>query len=116
MGQPDRSLLIAPAQRLCCSPGVSPAVAGTRPTHAPPPPTPPWHPPPRAQDHGLASGLDVHLIPHCRPALVEKGEEPEPVYVEMAVQNVHRAVGTTLSYEVTKRFGEKVGRARVAAM
>jgi glutamate synthase (NADPH/NADH) len=31
------------------------------------------------QDHGLSSGLDVHLIPHCRPALVDKGEEPEPV-------------------------------------
>ena len=25
----------------------------------------------------------------------------------MAVQNVHRAVGTTISYEVTKRFGSK---------
>jgi glutamate synthase (NADPH/NADH) len=60
------------------------------------------------QDHGLSTGLDVHLIPHCRPALVDKGEEPEPVYVEMAVQNVHRAVGTTLSYEVTKRFGANV--------
>ncbi|KIZ04404.1 glutamate synthase (NADPH/NADH) [Monoraphidium neglectum] len=59
------------------------------------------------QDHGLFTGLDVHLIPHCRPALVDKGQEPEPVYVEMAVQNVHRAVGTTLSHEVTKRFGEK---------
>ena len=34
---------------------------------------------PFPQDHGLQSGLDVHLIPHCRPALVAKGEEPEPV-------------------------------------
>lgn len=50
----------------------------------------------------------MHLIPHCRPALVDGGAEPEPVYVEMAVQNVHRAVGTTLSHEVTKRFGDKV--------
>jgi hypothetical protein len=39
-------------------------------------PTPPLPPP---QDHGLMSGLDVHLIPHCRPALVEKDQEPEPV-------------------------------------
>jgi glutamate synthase (NADPH/NADH) len=59
------------------------------------------------QDHGLSAGLDVHLIPHCAPALVDaaSGHEPEPVYVEMAVQNVHRAVGTTLSHEVTKRYG-----------
>lgn len=35
-----------------------------------------------------------------------KGSEAEPVYVEMEVQNTHRAVGTTLSHEVTKRFGE----------
>lgn len=69
------------------------------------PPTPCCAPP---QDHGLDTGLDVHLIPHCRPALVEDGAEPEPVYVEMAVQNVHRAVGTTLSHEVTKRYGAKV--------
>jgi glutamate synthase (NADPH/NADH) len=40
----------------------------------------------------------------------EPGAEAEPVYVEMAVQNTHRAVGTTLSHEVTKRFGEKVRR------
>lgn len=39
------------------------------------PPAP--NPPP--QDHGLMTGLDVHLIPHCRPALVDKGQEPEPV-------------------------------------
>lgn len=58
------------------------------------------------QDHGLDAGLDVHLIPHCRPALPDKkGEEPEAVYVEMEVQNTHRAVATTLSHEVTKRFG-----------
>ena len=34
------------------------------------------------------------------------GQEAEPVYVEMEVQNTHRAVGTTLSHEVTKRYGE----------
>jgi hypothetical protein len=38
----------------------------------------------------------------------EPGAEAEPVYVEMAVQNTHRAVGTTLSHEVTKRFGQEV--------
>ena len=30
----------------------------------------------------------------------------EPVYVELEVHSTHRAVGTTLSHEVTKRFGE----------
>lgn len=39
------------------------------------------------QDHGLETGLDVHLIPHCRAALPSKpGQEAEPVYVEMEVQ------------------------------
>eukprot|EP00775_Hariotina_reticulata_P011473 gene11473-11617_t len=59
------------------------------------------------QDHGLDSGLDVFLIPHCKPALPDGPGplEPEPVYVEFGVLNTHRAVGTTLSHEVTKRFG-----------
>lgn len=49
----------------------------------------------------------MHLVPHCRAALVDDPatEEPEPVYFETAVQNVHRAVGTTLSHEVTRRYG-----------
>eukprot|EP00877_Chromochloris_zofingiensis_P004027 jgi/Chrzof1/13625/Cz08g04180.t1 len=59
------------------------------------------------QDHGLYTGLDVHLIPHCKAALPDVNGEAEPVYVEMEVQNTHRAVGTTLSHEVTKRFGDK---------
>jgi hypothetical protein len=43
------------------------------------------------QDHGLDSGLDVHLIPHCRAALPEgRNGEAEPVYIEMEVQNTHR--------------------------
>jgi hypothetical protein len=66
-------------------------------TRVPPPPPTPHSP-----------GLDIHLIPHCKPALPDNGAEAEPVYVEMEVQNVHRAVGTTLSHEVTKRFGDKV--------
>lgn len=33
------------------------------------------------QDHGLDMGLDVHLIPHCKPALPDgPGDlQPEPV-------------------------------------
>jgi len=59
------------------------------------------------QDHGLEAGLDVHLIPLCKAALPDHaGHDAEPVYVEMEVQNTHRAVGTTLSHELTKRFGD----------
>lgn len=56
------------------------------------------------QDHGLEAGLDVKLIPACASAL---SEDPQPVYLEMPVGNTNRATGTTLSHEVTKRFGEK---------
>lgn len=56
------------------------------------------------QDHGLEAGLDVQLIPACASALAE---DPQPVYLEMPVVNTNRATGTTLSHEVTKRFGEK---------
>ncbi len=44
------------------------------------------------QDHGLETGLDVHLIPHCKAALPDDKDltHAEPVYVEMAVQNTHR--------------------------
>ncbi|GFR49656.1 hypothetical protein Agub_g11798 [Astrephomene gubernaculifera] len=59
------------------------------------------------QDHGLDEGLDVHLVPLCKAALPdEPNASAEPVYIEMEVQNTHRAVGTTLSHEVTKRFGD----------
>jgi glutamate synthase (NADH) len=71
------------------------------------------------QDHGLDTGLDVHLLRLCSPALppipasapragaTHTTEDAEPVYVEMAVQNTHRAVGATLSHEVTRRYGEQ---------
>ena len=60
------------------------------------------------QDHGLETGLDVHLVPLCKAALPDCesegcGQEAEPVYVELEVQNTHRAVGTTLSHEVRKQ-------------
>ncbi|KXZ50144.1 hypothetical protein GPECTOR_17g780 [Gonium pectorale] len=59
------------------------------------------------QDHGLDAGLDVHLVSLCKAALPdERDASAEPVYIEMEVQNTHRAVGTTLSHEVTKRFGD----------
>ncbi|KAK1322249.1 hypothetical protein QJS10_CPA03g00166 [Acorus calamus] len=52
------------------------------------------------QDHGLDMALDQKLISLSKSAL----EKSLPVYVEMAVRNVNRAVGTMLSHEVTKRY------------
>ena len=67
----------------------------------------------QAQDHGLETGLDAQLIAACAAALdpaksVATGEagEPQPVYIEAEVINTHRAVGATLSHEVSKRYGE----------
>lgn len=52
------------------------------------------------QDHGLDMALDNKLIVLSKAAL-EKGL---PVYIDLPVQNVNRAVGTMLSHEVTKRY------------
>eukprot|EP01018_Ginkgo_biloba_P023041 Gb_24796 [translate_table: standard] len=52
------------------------------------------------QDHGLDMALDQELIKLSKPA-IEKGL---PVYMEMPIKNVNRAVGTMLSHEVTKRY------------
>ncbi|CAL5227781.1 g10803 [Coccomyxa viridis] len=59
------------------------------------------------QDHGLEMGMDVHLIPRCAPALPFGNAKPVPVYIEERAINTQRAIGTTLSHEVTKRFGSK---------
>src|SRR5262245_52332904 len=55
----------------------------------------------RAQDHGLDQALDNELIAACRPAL----EERQPIVVSRPIRNVHRAAGTMLGYEVTRRWG-----------
>jgi len=77
------------------------------------------------QDHGLEAGLDWAILPQCAPALpdpsalaaaavtraadpdapIQLAAQPQPVYIEAAVRNTHRAVGATLAHEVTKRFG-----------
>ena len=77
------------------------------------------------QDHGLEDGLDWAVVPQCAPALpdpaalaaaaatraldpdapIPLAAQPQPVYIEAAVRNTHRAVGATLAHEVTKRFG-----------
>ena len=58
------------------------------------------------QDHGLDEGLDPILVHMCKPALPESlSKQPKHVYLQLEVRNTHRAVGTTLSHAVTKRFG-----------
>jgi len=53
-----------------------------------------------SQDHGLERALDHQLIHDCRPAL----DHGQPVTLELPVRNVHRTVGTMLSYEISKRY------------
>ncbi|HEU0290236.1 MAG TPA: glutamate synthase large subunit [Burkholderiales bacterium] len=53
------------------------------------------------QDHGLEKALDRRLIELAQPAL-ERGER---VTIEMPIRNINRTVGTTLSWEIAKRYG-----------
>ncbi|MBL4885385.1 MAG: glutamate synthase large subunit [Planctomycetaceae bacterium] len=56
----------------------------------------------KSQNHGLQDSLDqMTLIPECQPAI----ENGEPVRLEMDIQNIDRAFGTTLSHEVSKKWG-----------
>ncbi|MGQ9556384.1 MAG: glutamate synthase large subunit [Desulfurispora sp.] len=58
----------------------------------------------RAQEHGLEKTLDhTVLLDICRLAL----EERKPVEARLPVRNIHRAVGTILGSEVTRRYGEQ---------
>ncbi len=53
------------------------------------------------QDHGLGKALDNQLLDLCAVAL----GGTEPVRATLPVRNVHRAVGTMLGSEVTRRHG-----------
>jgi glutamate synthase (NADPH) large chain len=55
------------------------------------------------QDHGLDEAIDYHLIDACKEAL----EDGEAVEISGPIRNSNRTVGTMLSGEVAKRFGEK---------
>ena len=55
------------------------------------------------QDHGLKTALDHTLIRLAQPAL----EKRKPVSATVGLRNTHRTVGTMLSHEITKRFGEE---------
>ncbi len=55
-----------------------------------------------SQDHGLEKSLDNEIVRRARPAL----EERKAVQIAMSIRNTDRTVGTTLSHEVAKRYGE----------
>jgi glutamate synthase (ferredoxin) len=55
-----------------------------------------------SQDHGLEKTLDnTTLLALCQPAL----ESCERVSATLPIRNVHRAVGTMLGSEITRRYG-----------
>ncbi len=57
----------------------------------------------RAQDHGLEKSLDMTVIlPQAGPAL----EQGEAVIIRSPVVNINRTIGTILSHEVAKRYGQ----------
>ena len=54
------------------------------------------------QDHGLEGALDHALIVLAGPAL----DHAEPVERAIDISNLNRTVGTMLSHEIVKRYGE----------
>lgn len=61
------------------------------------------------QDHGLDEALDTVLLKECLPALdapdAAAALAAKPLVIDAAIKNTHRATGTQLSYEISKRFG-----------
>ncbi len=55
------------------------------------------------QDHGLVNALDNKLIAQAKVAL----ESSEKVIIDMPILNTNRTVGTMLSHEVAKRYGNE---------
>jgi glutamate synthase (NADPH/NADH) large chain len=55
------------------------------------------------QDHGLINALDNKLVELAKPAL-ENGEQ---VNIDIAITNTNRTVGTMLSHQVAKRYGNE---------
>ncbi len=52
------------------------------------------------QYHALEDQLDNELIRLCAPAL----ENRQPVKLSLPIRNIHRTVGATLSFEVSKKY------------
>jgi glutamate synthase (NADPH/NADH) large chain len=55
------------------------------------------------QDHGLEEQLDWKILEIAQKAIDTK----ESVYGELPIINVNRSVGTIISNEITKKYGEK---------
>jgi glutamate synthase (NADPH/NADH) large chain len=57
----------------------------------------------QAQDHGLEQSLDMTRIwPPCKRSV----ETLEPIKLDLKIININRTVGTILSHEVAKRYGQ----------
>ncbi len=54
------------------------------------------------QDHALEKALDNSLIARAQAALNDK----QPVVIESRISNVNRTVGTMLSHQIAKRYGQ----------
>jgi glutamate synthase (NADPH/NADH) large chain len=54
------------------------------------------------QDHGLDKALDNRIIDLAKASI----EDGAPSGVELNIQNINRTVGTMLSYEIAKKWGE----------
>ena len=55
------------------------------------------------QDHGLEKSLDMTRIVPAAAAALESGK---PVVIRSPVVNINRTVGTILSHEIAKRYGQ----------
>jgi glutamate synthase (NADPH/NADH) large chain len=58
----------------------------------------------RAQDHGLAEALDNELIALCQKAIKRR----EPIAFQKPIRNTNRTVGTMLSHEIARRWGDEL--------
>ncbi|MDH4283174.1 MAG: glutamate synthase-related protein, partial [Myxococcales bacterium] len=56
----------------------------------------------KRQDHGLDKALDNRLIELAQPAITQA----KPVQAELKIKNTNRTVGTMLSHEIAKVWGE----------
>jgi len=58
----------------------------------------------KQQDHGLDKALDNRLIELAQPAITQA----KPVRAELKIKNTNRTVGTMLSHEIAKAWGEEL--------
>src|SRR5262245_19286816 len=56
------------------------------------------------QDHKLDAALDKELIALCQKAIKRR----EPVVIQKPIRNINRTVGTMLSHEIAKRWGDEL--------